>query len=486
METAAAVDTISGSPQSGGTDCLSLADDQKSEALGSQSCLPLLMVVSPSLFAGVMDVGVNATPAGASAVGVVGSVESIGNIAETANAGVARPPSKLDESALVPKSMSTEQPWPASADASLEPETRQMKTNGGASENVRAAHTLKGQSNGASLASLIHQGAEAAEVPTAPIAPHGRTGVPAPEITPQPIIAPEFAASADGPGRVGGMITGQIHGSGSEGRKASDPTHDARQTNGGDTEFSQGVDAEVRTVAPPKPARSVAPEAGPGPDRGTRAMAGGEEGQAKSGTAPLSTDEVSPGQATSSTGRQTMTRPELIPQGQPWQILAGDASPVDAEPTPHGLKEAGLKPGEVISQIVRHAELLKVGERTEVRMQLEPPSLGRVVLHLSSEDNRVAIRLLTETLEARDLVQANLSQLHSALQDQGIRVDRLTAHLGSSWFGLEGEARGQRSGDDSAKGVPRGEVNEGEREVDRVDAVTHRGDGRWHLIDYLA
>lgn len=181
-----------------------------------------------------------------------------------------------------------------------------------------------------------------------------------------------------------------------------------------------------------------------------------------------------------------MTRPELIPQGQPWQILAGEASPVEAEPTPHGLKEAGLKPGEVISQIVRHAELLKVGERTEVRMQLEPPSLGRVVLHLSSEDNKVAIRLLTETAEARDLVQANLSQLHSALQDQGIRVDRLIAHLGSSWFGLEGEAWGQRSGDDSAKGVQRGEADEGEREVDRVGAETYRSDGRWHLIDYLA
>lgn len=201
---------------------------------------------------------------------------------------------------------------------------------------------------------------------------------------------------------------------------------------------------------------------------------------------PSTAEGVSVDNGAKNGGQQAPIRHEMVPQGQPWQVLAGESAPVDAEPTPHGLREAGFKPGEVISQIVRHAELLKLGERTEVRMQLEPPSLGRVALRLSSENNKVSIQVWTETAEARDLVQANLSQLHSALQDQGVRVDRLAAHLGSTWLGLEGEAWGQRPDGDHVKPMQTEDSSEGDREVDRPGAISRRGDGERHLIDYLA
>lgn len=149
---------------------------------------------------------------------------------------------------------------------------------------------------------------------------------------------------------------------------------------------------------------------------------------------------------------------------------------------------SGIDFEDLLPQIVRHAQMLDVDGRTEVRIQLEPPSLGRLTLHVSADHNTVSIHLRADTAEARDLVQANVARLEAALQEQGIKIDRLMVHLGPALFrfGDDGRAEQQASNGFVRRSRAIG-VKEGEREEwDQESILTYWQNLKQHLVDYLA
>jgi flagellar hook-length control protein FliK len=62
---------------------------------------------------------------------------------------------------------------------------------------------------------------------------------------------------------------------------------------------------------------------------------------------------------------------------------------------------------------------------SQARIRLDPPELGHVRIDLKVTGGRVALRLETETHEARALLSSRLDELRSALAQHGLTVDRV-------------------------------------------------------------
>jgi flagellar hook-length control protein FliK len=77
------------------------------------------------------------------------------------------------------------------------------------------------------------------------------------------------------------------------------------------------------------------------------------------------------------------------------------------------------------TQIVSGARLMVKDGMTKIQIQLEPAELGKLELSLVVERDLVAARFVTETQGVQSLIEANLPQLRSALEEMGLQVDLL-------------------------------------------------------------
>lgn len=85
---------------------------------------------------------------------------------------------------------------------------------------------------------------------------------------------------------------------------------------------------------------------------------------------------------------------------------------------------------EVIDQIVQKAELLKSeNNNTEMRIQLKPGFLGKMLIKIAIEDGLVTAKFVTESQHVKQLLEANLVTLKQNLEAQGLKVDRTEVNV---------------------------------------------------------
>lgn len=85
---------------------------------------------------------------------------------------------------------------------------------------------------------------------------------------------------------------------------------------------------------------------------------------------------------------------------------------------------------EIIDQIVQKAELLKSeNNNTEMRIQLKPGFLGKMVIKVAIEDGLVTAKFVTESQHVKQLLEANLVTLKQNLEAQGLKVDRTEVNV---------------------------------------------------------
>jgi flagellar hook-length control protein FliK len=87
--------------------------------------------------------------------------------------------------------------------------------------------------------------------------------------------------------------------------------------------------------------------------------------------------------------------------------------------------------GRIVEKLVEVVQAGGPKERHEVSIQLDPPSLGRVHLKLLVEDSKLHVAIYTTTNEAKDLVEANASQLKTALHQHGLALDQFSVEVQS-------------------------------------------------------
>lgn len=85
---------------------------------------------------------------------------------------------------------------------------------------------------------------------------------------------------------------------------------------------------------------------------------------------------------------------------------------------------------QIIEQVVQKAQIqLKPGQ-TEMRMHLKPEHLGELQMKLVVEDGKVTAQFLTNNNNVKETLENNLMQLKQNLQDQGIKVEKLSVLIG--------------------------------------------------------
>ncbi len=165
------------------------------------------------------------------------------------------------------------------------------------------------------------------------------------------------------------------------------------------------------------------------------------------------------------------------PMGAPPTTLSGPANPIASVPQTEGAPEVQARP-DVPTQIVRAAQMTIERGGGTVRIQLEPPELGRINLEIKVANNgTVSMHIVSNNADAKMLVQSQLPDLQSALQDRGFEVDELTVSVNDQDESSEAEDEAQmraRSGVDASE-----EDVSGYSERNLIGRPDHDG-----LIDY--
>jgi flagellar hook-length control protein FliK len=79
----------------------------------------------------------------------------------------------------------------------------------------------------------------------------------------------------------------------------------------------------------------------------------------------------------------------------------------------------------VMQQVIDKVKELTPGP-AQVRMVLNPESLGQVTIRLVAHQGEVSVRIITESADAQKLLDGGMNHLKAALADSGIRIDQAT------------------------------------------------------------
>ena len=80
---------------------------------------------------------------------------------------------------------------------------------------------------------------------------------------------------------------------------------------------------------------------------------------------------------------------------------------------------------QTLDQIVRKAVLYMRNGQHEAKIDLKPEFLGHVRMQVITENHQVTIKILTEFGFVKEMVENNIQQLKTDLQQQGLNVDKL-------------------------------------------------------------
>ena len=96
----------------------------------------------------------------------------------------------------------------------------------------------------------------------------------------------------------------------------------------------------------------------------------------------------------------------------------------------------------VMEQIVEGARIQVARGQTRAKIVLQPPSLGKLNLHILTKDDQVKVTFFAENLQVKEIIESNLAQLRQSFVQQGMRVDDFGVFVGHH---PSGNAAGQEN-----------------------------------------
>ncbi|MCP4579266.1 MAG: hypothetical protein GY846_23580 [Deltaproteobacteria bacterium] len=103
------------------------------------------------------------------------------------------------------------------------------------------------------------------------------------------------------------------------------------------------------------------------------------------------------------------------------------ATPVTPE-TEKGIQQSPTGKENLGSLVRTTAFLLKNG-RQEARMALHPESLGHLKIRILTENQQVTVKVMAETVAAKEMLEHNLHQLKADFQNQGLEITKFDVSL---------------------------------------------------------
>lgn len=78
----------------------------------------------------------------------------------------------------------------------------------------------------------------------------------------------------------------------------------------------------------------------------------------------------------------------------------------------------------VMKQVVEKAMLNLKNGQSSIRISLKPEALGQLKMQITTENNQVMVKILTEVPIVKDIIEGNLSQLKADFQNQGLEIEK--------------------------------------------------------------
>ncbi|MFH1155823.1 MAG: flagellar hook-length control protein FliK [Pseudomonadota bacterium] len=103
---------------------------------------------------------------------------------------------------------------------------------------------------------------------------------------------------------------------------------------------------------------------------------------------------------------------------------------------------------------------------SELRLQLKPPELGRLIMTIDTHGDSIKIHVLTENQAARDILSSHSLELKTTLAGSGISIESFDVEMGKNFQQSMADARYQSSGSGSGRNRNRQSFRDA---VDSVD-----------------
>jgi flagellar hook-length control protein FliK len=121
----------------------------------------------------------------------------------------------------------------------------------------------------------------------------------------------------------------------------------------------------------------------------------------------------------------------------------------------------------VMNQVVKGFALQMNGGHSELRVKLEPESLGEVVLHVRMDEGKMQAQIDVTQAGVKAALESNLPQLRLSLSERGIDVQRLDVSF-----------TGDHPANASGRGHGDGTSRQGLRRNAEVEAIEQYATGR--------
>ena len=143
---------------------------------------------------------------------------------------------------------------------------------------------------------------------------------------------------------------------------------------------------------------------------------------------------------------------------------------------------------EIVDQVVNHIRIRVLPQTTSMELQLNPESLGRVHLSVSSNQGVATATLTVQNEMAKEVLESQLVVLRENLESQGLKVESVEVNVSN--FGFKNQEDSNNHNFDQKKGsAKRFRVDAGEQALDgdnvSQETETERQDGE-SIVDYTA
>ena len=108
---------------------------------------------------------------------------------------------------------------------------------------------------------------------------------------------------------------------------------------------------------------------------------------------------------------------------------------------------------------------------TELKLQLKPPELGRIVMRIDDTGGGMRVNVMAENHSARDILLSHAHDLKSTLANSGISLESFDVQMGKDFGQSMADARGQsgqsgKKGKNSGTGQEEGDPLDGDQTMD--------------------
>lgn len=87
----------------------------------------------------------------------------------------------------------------------------------------------------------------------------------------------------------------------------------------------------------------------------------------------------------------------------------------------------------VINQIVENAQIIVKGDKKEIKIHLDPPSLGSIHMKVTMDSHSMKVTAIADTHYVKEVIESNLNELKRSLADSGIKVEQFSVFVGHGY-----------------------------------------------------